>query len=75
MQNRSLTRPNKAKDISPNSFKLPEGIKTSARIIEDARRSVRLVSTSRPYTPAGGRNLFGNYNRTTSRPPSSVRYM
>ena len=43
---------------------------TPAKIIADARRSVRPVGTERPYTPADNRNLFGG-SASQSRPPSS----
>ncbi len=42
----------------------------SAKIITDARQSVRAVSTERPYTPAHHRNLFGA-GGSQSRPPSA----
>ena len=57
-------------------YEIPTGVKTSSQIIEDARRSVRLLPTSRPYTPAGGRNLFGGTSKPSgSRPPSVFRWV
>ena len=43
---------------------------TSARIITEARRSVRAITTERPCTPAHHRNLFGG-GGSQSRPPSA----
>ncbi|CAL8315829.1 unnamed protein product [Lota lota] len=49
--------------------------KTSAEIVHEARRSLRTLSTQRPYTPRDGtRQLFGgNYVRSNreDRPPST----
>ena len=60
-------------------YEIPSSVRTSAQIIEDARRSVRLVPTSRPFTPVGGRTLFGisssGRKSTLSRPPSVYRYL
>ena len=65
---RSLSSSRKKKSSQP--FYDASGVQTSARIIEDARRSVRALPTDRPYTPAApGRILFGTHN-SLSRPPS-----
>lgn len=54
----------------PQAFYEPASSQTSARIIEDARRSVRTLPTERPFTPAdAGRILFGT-GGSQSRPPS-----
>ena len=44
--------------------------KAPAKIITEARQSVRAISTDRPYTPAHNRNLFGG-GGSQSRPPSA----
>ncbi len=58
------------KKKSPQPFYNTSGITTSAKIIEEARRSVRgALPTNRPFTPAEpGRILFGQ--TSLSRPPS-----
>ncbi len=58
------------KKKSPQPFYNTSGITTSAKIIEEARRSVRgALPTDRPFTPAEpGRILFGQ--TSLSRPPS-----
>ena len=65
--NQSLNTNKKKK---PPAFYEPPSLQTSAKIIEDARRSVRALSTERPFTPAkSGRNLFSP-GGSQSRPPS-----
>lgn len=66
---RSLTSSRKKKSSQP--FYNTSGITTSAKIIEEARRSVRgALPTDRPFTPAEpGRILFGGPT-SLSRPPS-----
>ena len=67
--NRSLNINRKKKP--PQAFYEPPTSQTSARIIEDARRSVRALPTERPFTPAeSGRILFGPGGSSQSRPPS-----
>ena len=67
--NRSLNTNRKKKP--PQAFYEPPTSQTSARIIEDARRSVRALPTERPFTPAeSGRILFGPGGSSQSRPPS-----
>ena len=67
--NRSLNPTKKKKP--PQAFYEPPSSQTSARIIEDARRSVRALPTERPFTPAeSGRILFGPGGSSQSRPPS-----
>ena len=67
--NRSLNTNRKKKP--PQAFYEPPSSQTSARIIEDARRSVRALPTERPFTPAeSGRILFGPGGSNQSRPPS-----
>jgi len=53
------------------AFYETSGVRTSAQIIEEARRSVRgALPTNRPFTPAeSGRVLFGS-KHSVSRPPS-----
>ncbi|TNM94901.1 hypothetical protein fugu_017660 [Takifugu bimaculatus] len=47
-------------------------IRTSAEIVSEARRSLRVRSTQRPFTPAiATRELFGNKECTKKRPPST----
>eukprot|EP00066_Takifugu_rubripes_P021291 XP_011610557.1 PREDICTED: armadillo repeat-containing protein 2 [Takifugu rubripes] len=47
-------------------------IRTSAEIVSEARRSLRVRSTQRPFTPAiATRELFGNKDCTKKRPPST----
>ena len=66
---RSLsTEPRKKKKQVP-FYDLPN-CDTPAKIIADARRSVRPVGTERPYTPADHRVLFGT-SASQSRPPSA----
>lgn len=49
-------------------------IRTSAEIVSEARRSLRVRSTQRPFTPAiATRELFGNKDCTKKRPPSTFR--
>lgn len=65
---RSLNTSRKKKPLQ--AFYEPPSSQTSARIIEEARRSVRVVPTERPFTPAdSGRILFGTEG-SQSRPPS-----
>ena len=65
---RSLsTAPRKKKQQVP-FYEAPE--EAPARIITEARQSVRAVPTDRPYTPAHHRNLFGGEG-SQSRPPSA----
>lgn len=49
-------------------YEAPE--KAPAKIITEARHSVRAISTERPYTPAHHRNLFDG-GGSQSRPPSA----
>lgn len=57
------------KKTSQPFYQVPD-VQTSARIIEEARRSIRVLPTSRPCTPAEpGRMLFGARG-PVSRPPS-----
>ncbi len=65
---RSLTT---SKKKSSQPFYDTSGIRTSAKIIEEARRSVRgALPTDRPVTPAEpNRILFGGHT-SFSRPPS-----
>lgn len=49
-------------------YEAPE--QAPAKIITEARRSVRAISTERPFTPAHHRNLFGG-GGSQSRPPSA----
>ncbi|XP_056873767.1 armadillo repeat-containing protein 2 isoform X1 [Takifugu flavidus] len=47
-------------------------IRTSAEIVSEARRSLRVRSTQRPFTPAiATRELFGNKDCMKKRPPST----
>ena len=67
-ETRSLNTTRKKKPTQ--AFYQPSSSQTSARIIEDARKSIRTLPTERPYTPAeSGRILFGN-GGSQSRPPS-----
>ena len=65
---RSLNTSRKKKQSLP-FYELPSS-KTSAKIIAEARQSVRALPTNRPTTPADHRILFGN-NSSHSRPPSA----
>ncbi|KAM8832656.1 armadillo repeat-containing protein 2 isoform 2-T3 [Spinachia spinachia] len=48
------------------------GRKTSAEIVSEARQSLRVQSTQRPFTPRDGhRQLFGKSSARDSRPPST----
>lgn len=51
-------------------------IKTSAEIVNEARRSLRVQATQRPFTPVKAtRELFGNSDDCTrTRPPSTFRF-
>ena len=70
--NRSLTTSRRKKGSLP-FYEVPSGI-TSAKIIEEARKSVRALPTERPFTPAdSSRILFGNRG-SKSRPPSVYRW-
>ena len=53
------------------------GKKTSAEIVSEARNTMKILETSRPYTPIEStRRLFGNSSRTPDgRPPSVFRYL
>lgn len=52
-------------------YAVPDNVKTSTEIINEARASVRPIDTKRPFTPRGGqRHLFENVIRR-SRPPSA----
>lgn len=62
------------KKHNPAFYELPKGVQTSVQIIEDARRSVRNLPTSRPFTPAQPtRSLFGGGGGPPGRPPSVYR--
>ena len=52
------------------------GKKTSAEIVSEARSTVKVLETSRPYTPIeNNRRLFGSaYRPSDGRPPSVFRY-
>lgn len=51
-------------------------IRTSAEIVSEARRSLHVRSTQRPFTPAiGTRELFGNKDCMKKRPPSTFRFV
>ena len=55
------------------AFYHPPSSSTSAKIIEEARRSLRVLPTERPSTPAdANRTLFGS-RKPYSRPPSVYR--
>lgn len=53
--------------------------KTSAEIVSEARHSLRIQSTQRPFTPRDGqRQLFGKRSARTdcdNRPPSTFRFV
>jgi len=51
------------------------GRKTSAEIVSEARNTVKVIETSRPYTPVeNNRRLFGSaYRPSDGRPPSVFR--
>lgn len=52
------------------------GKKTSAEIVSEARTTMRVLETSRPFTPIeANRRLFGNSSRSSEgRPPSAFRF-
>lgn len=69
------TPPRKAKEQRP-FYEPPEDKPTSARIINEARTSLRSLKTNRPYTPRDEhRSLFGTKSNRNpeSRPPSAFR--
>lgn len=65
---RSLNASSRKKKQQQPFYDLPAN--TPAKIIADARRSVRAIGTDRPYTPADHRILFGG-SGSQSRPPSA----
>ena len=68
---RSLTSKSKKKRKKQVPFyELPNSVETGARVIAQARKSVRAVATERPRTPADHRILFGA-SGSHSRPPSA----
>lgn len=66
---RSLSSESRKKKKKVPFYDLPS-CDTPAKIIADARRSVRPIGTERPYTPADHRHLFGA-SASQSRPPSA----
>ncbi len=70
-ETRSLTSKSRKKRQQQVPFyELPNSSRTGAKVIAEARRSVRAVSTERPCTPADHRILFGA-SGSQSRPPSA----
>uniref|UniRef100_A0A8C2ZZB7 Uncharacterized protein n=1 Tax=Cyclopterus lumpus TaxID=8103 RepID=A0A8C2ZZB7_CYCLU len=71
----SLERKHEA--CSPFIPRRNAGRKTSAEIVSEVRRSLRVQSTQRPFTPRDGhRQLFGKSSVRAdcdSRPPSTFR--
>lgn len=57
------------------AFYQPSNSTTStSRIMAEARQSLRVPSTQRPFTPADSHRMLFGQRRTTSRPPSAYRY-
>ncbi|XP_013385883.1 armadillo repeat-containing protein 2-like [Lingula anatina] len=55
-------------------YETPEHVKTSAKIVNEARSSLRTVKTNRPFTPKPEeRTLFGSASNRDpqNRPPSA----
>ena len=67
---RSLNADSRKKKRKQVPFYDLPGSDTPAKIIADARKSVRAIGTERPFTPADHRILFGGAG-SQSRPPSA----
>lgn len=69
---------NKNVEYSEGFYKPPLAVqKTSAEIINEARNTLRILRTQRPFTPKEEqRKLFGSASSRTpeNRPPSAFRY-
>ncbi len=69
MATRSLNTSTRKK--KERAFYETPDVQTSAKIVEEARNSLRTLPTKRPFTPAGDhRKLFGQ-SGVPGRPPSS----
>ena len=72
-RNRSMAAPSHRKKALPAFYQPAERGSSAAKIMAEARRSLRVPATQRPSTPADThRALFGK-SRTSSRPPSVFR--
>lgn len=51
-------------------YEVPD-VQTSAKIIAEARNSIRALPTERPFTPAGDHRILFGQSSIQSRPPSA----
>lgn len=66
---RSLSSSRKKKQPLP-FYEVPSS-QTSAKIMAEARKSVRALPTERPFTPAGDHRILFGHSNSQSRPPSA----
>ena len=72
---KSLTSSSRKRRHLPAFYEPSNSATHAAKIIAEARQSLRVLHSDRPCTPAEhNRKLFGK-NKTSNRPPSVYRYL